>query len=70
MTFGPRSDTAVLIPRARKMRERGVSYCQIARELGTWPVTVKRWLDPVYATHRRRQINRARHIRKSNGSAE
>lgn len=52
------------IARARQLRAEGTSYTRIGRMLSTTPTTVKRWLDPAYAAHRRTRINVCRKLRQ------
>lgn len=58
-----------LAARARELRAQKWSYSRIARFLGTYPTTVKRWLDPEYAEYRKAQINAGRRKRNEQQAA-
>jgi len=51
---------------ARAMLAKGISHSGVARVFGVTVTTVRRRLDPLYATHVRERTNLARAIKRGN----
>ena len=43
----PYSDKERLLQQAVRLRERGLSYMKIAKELGISPTTIRKWIKPL-----------------------